>query len=405
MSKFLFSRVTRLSSLPAGNRMGALGSLPRGSLNLLQFRGSLKPVPKIGILGFARFNSTNTPSESVTEKITEITDSLPQMYDQAAAVAGDAVQAVSGVVCDHIGALSEAGIVSGWLWPADFLARTLEMVSVTTGMPWWGTIATVAIGIRLLMVPFYLKATDASGRMSQVKEKMDALGEQAKIYGNDPMMTQQITQKRMQLFRQNGIKLRYMAAPLVQIPFALGMFGALRKMANYPVQEFSEGGLFWFTDLSAADPYLGLQVLTAATFMMFMRMGGETGAQNMSKNMKLFFTILPLASIPFTMNLSAAIIWYFAINSMFSISQTTLFKQKWFRQKFGLTEILPPPLNPDGSVKSASISEMWKDAKQKSENKRQIEMSQKAIKDNLSKANKNAGRIMKKSAFKKTISQ
>lgn len=36
-------------------------------------------------------------------------------------------------------------------------------------------------------------------------------------------------------------------------------------MANLPVESMKEGGLFWFTDLTLADPYFILPILTSVT--------------------------------------------------------------------------------------------------------------------------------------------
>ncbi len=36
-------------------------------------------------------------------------------------------------------------------------------------------------------------------------------------------------------------------------------------MANLPVDSMREGGLFWFTDLTMADPYFLLPILTSVT--------------------------------------------------------------------------------------------------------------------------------------------
>lgn len=36
-------------------------------------------------------------------------------------------------------------------------------------------------------------------------------------------------------------------------------------MANLPVESMKEGGLFWFADLTMADPYFILPILTSIT--------------------------------------------------------------------------------------------------------------------------------------------
>jgi membrane protein insertase Oxa1/YidC/SpoIIIJ len=53
---------------------------------------------------------------------------------------------------------------------------------------------------------------------------------------------------------------------LFQMPVFISVFVGMRKMANLPVPSMKEGGLSWFTDLTAVDPYYALPALTMLTF-------------------------------------------------------------------------------------------------------------------------------------------
>lgn len=70
------------------------------------------------------------------------------------------------------------------------------------------------------------------------------------------------------------LKLRRMFADyyliLLQAPIFISFFFGLRKMANLPVESMREGGLWWFTDLTIADPYCLLPLITSVTLWITM---------------------------------------------------------------------------------------------------------------------------------------
>lgn len=345
-------------------------------------------------LSFAKIHLVN-PVIGARYNSSQITDKLVDFDDVA-----QTIPETAHAVCDHVGYLKEIGLVNSAWWPADVLAKVLEAAHVYTGLPWWATIAIVTVSIRAMIFPLYIKSSHTSGLMSQIKPQLSVLEQQVKDKPADMEIQQRAAQARAALFRSKGIKLRYLATPFIQIPFALAMFGALRRMSGHPVDGFSTQGLGWFTDLSATDPYLGLQCITAAGFMVFMRLGGETGAQQLSPTMKKVFTVLPLVSIPFTMNLSAAVVWYFAVNSLFSIIQTKLLTNKSFRNYMKIAEIVPPPVKPDGSPAEEGLMHRWESAKksaaarakaQRDANEKKLKTSQRKTID---------GKVVGKAAFK-----
>lgn len=248
-----------------------------------------------------------------------------------------------GELSQHVGYLQSIGLAQTWHWPADIIQHTLEYMHVYTGLPWWGTICATTILIRLLMFPLYVKSSDTMARNTHVKPELDKLNKEL-MASSDMSKSQSIALQRKKLMAKNGIKNRWLAAPMIQLPLAIGFFNALRHMANHPVDGFTNQGIAWFHDLTQADPYLGLQLITAAVLISFTRLGGETGAQQFSGPMKKFFTILPLVSIPATMNLSAAVVLYFAINGSFSVLQTVVLRNKWVRKKLAIADVAKPPV-------------------------------------------------------------
>lgn len=324
-----------------------------------------------------RFNS----SDSGKHTASEIRNELPSVEDLGSSsdMIDQASQAI-GEASNHIGYLHSIGLAKTWWWPADVIQHALELVHVYIGLPWWGTICVVTLTVRLLMFPIYVKSSDTVARNSHIKPQMDKLNAEL-MSTTDLAEGQKVALKRKKLLAENGIKNRWMAAPMLQIPIALGFFGGIRHMANFPVDGFTNQGIAWFTDLSQADPYLGLQVITAAVLIGFSRLGGETGAQQWSPTMKRVFTIIPLVSIPATMNVSAAVALYFAVNGTFAVLQTLTLRNKWVREKLGIAEVRRYPETESGPQKGIIESFRENVAKARDQAERRQAMKEKELEE------------------------
>ena len=351
-----------------------------------------------------RFKSTSNIINDLSETISEVQTQLPsidQMTETTAKIVDQANHSI-GELSNHIGYLNSIGLAQTWHWPADIIQHALEYVHVYTGLPWWGTICTVTVLVRLLMFPIYLKSSDTIARNSMIKPELDKITKQL-MSTTDLAEGQMIALKRRKLLADNGIKNRWLAAPMLQLPIAIGFFNALRGMANFPVDGFSNQGTAWFNDLTMADPYLGLQIITASILMSFTRLGGETGAQQFSGPMKRFFIILPLVSIPATMKLSSAVVLYFAINSTFSVLQTLLLRNKWFRRKMKIANVVqypPDPTNVNNGI-FAAIRENMNTARERAEKRRLMKEEEEKVFELIRKKRSNEKiRIIRRSDLK-----
>lgn len=64
---------------------------------------------------------------------------------------------------------------------------------------------------------------------------------------------------------------------MVQAPVFISFYFAINRMSD-GIPSFHTGGDFWFTNLSAADPTYIMPVLSAATFLLSIELGGAAGA-------------------------------------------------------------------------------------------------------------------------------
>ncbi|SCU99740.1 LANO_0F03422g1_1 [Lachancea nothofagi CBS 11611] len=354
-----------------------------------------------------RFNSSKAPGSD--EIKSEIQTQLPS-FDQATTATSDAVASLtdqaSQVVGDastHIGYLSSIGLAKSWWWPPELIQNVMEQIHVYSGMPWWGTIVTTTVLVRLLMFPLYVKSSDTMARNSKIKPELDAINAEL-MASTDMIEGQKVAMKRKKLMADNGVKNRYLAAPILQVPVALGFFSGIRQMANYPVDGFTDQGIAWFSDLTLADPYLGLQIITASVFISFTRLGGETGAQQFSPTMKNFFTIMPLVSIPATMNLASGVVLYFAVNGACSVVQTLLLRNKWFRKKLNIADVVKHAPSTNGPAKGIidTFRENMQKAREQAERRQLMQENEKKMQEAAKeqKASKTI-KIVRRSDFNK----
>lgn len=132
-----------------------------------------------------------------------------------------------------------------------------------------------------------------------------------------------------------------MAMPMVQAPIFASTFWVLRKMSNYPVESLKDGGIFWFKDLTVADPYYILPAVTAVTMHFVLRKGLDTGTDMdmmnpVVKNVLLYG--VPVVIMGVTYSFPAALLCYWTTTNFISLGQTWMFSFPKVRNYFNIPE-------------------------------------------------------------------
>ncbi len=161
---------------------------------------------------------------------------------------------------------------------ADFFARLFDpIVNILgqvllyfhegpLGAPWWLSIALLTVVVRSLLFPLTVKQVKNMRAMQDLKPEMDRIRAQYR----DNRQKQQ--EEMMKLYQERKVNPLGGCLPiLVQMPIFIGIFYVIRQFGGYslggrkvPPQypSFHEGGILWFQNLSAADPYFILPVLS-----------------------------------------------------------------------------------------------------------------------------------------------
>ena len=215
----------------------------------------------------------------------------------------------------------ELSIDMGWFW---FLAQPMVsfMAFLNGYLNSWGlTIIIFTIIIKLVFWPITAKSFRSMAALRKITPELNEIKER---YKDD---RQKQGTETMKLMRQNGANPLGGCLPLlIQMPFFIGFFFALREMV-----ELRHSSLGFWSDLSAPDPYFVLPALFCLTMVLTQKLNpqpagmDQTQAQVM-KYMPVMFSVLFIL-------FPAALCLYTVVNSAIQLAQ-----QSYLYKKLGALE-------------------------------------------------------------------
>ncbi|KAI4879368.1 hypothetical protein NFI96_019456 [Prochilodus magdalenae] len=316
------------------------------------------------------------PAPVITQPVTEQVTNAPVM-------AMDVLQEAGAEL-----SLAELGL--GGYTPVGLIQNLLEFMHVGIGLPWWGAIVAGTIIARCAVFPVIVKGQREAAKLNNVLPEMTKLTNrinEAKQSGNKFEFSKAYSDMMMFQKKHDVNPLRGFLVPLVQAPIFISFFIALRKMAYLPVPSLETGGLWWFTDLTAADPYYILPLAVTGTMFAILELGAESGVDNPNlRAMKTVFRIMPLIILPMTINFPTAVFTYWMTSNLFSLGQVALLRHPAVRKKFRIPHRIthPPSALPPNEGFIESIKKGWKNAQLA----QQLEERERRIKGHLDMAAK-----------------
>lgn len=233
--------------------------------------------------------------------------------------------------------------------PSGLTQTLLDFITTQCGLPWWLTIASVTVALRVLLFPIAVKMQKNGATLAnlhpETKAIYNAMG-QYKALGHKDKVQQEQT-KLWNLYQKHDCNpIKMFLLPLLQVPVFITFFIALRGMARLPVESMQTGGLLWFTDLTVPDPYYALPLMAVGMFLSNVELGEtQSVATNPThKNLKLFLRLSSVLILPFTIHFPCALMSYFVLNSFLSTCQILILKVSSVRLALGIPPINPPPL-------------------------------------------------------------
>jgi YidC/Oxa1 family membrane protein insertase len=128
------------------------------------------------------------------------------------------------------------------------------------GAPWWLSIVMLTVVVRTLLFPLTFGQVKSMRKMQELKPDMDEI--RAKYKDDSRKQQEEI----MKLYTERRVNPLGGCLPLVvQLPIFIVLYYTIRKFDA--LESFASGGLFWFKDLTIADPYFILPVAYVLTMM------------------------------------------------------------------------------------------------------------------------------------------
>ncbi|KAI1113293.1 hypothetical protein F5Y14DRAFT_225030 [Nemania sp. NC0429] len=260
---------------------------------------------------------------------------------------------------ERIGFLEELGFDFGH-GPTGACAWLLEHVHVYTGLPWWGSIAVVALLFRAALFFPTLGSTRQQAKLQKLRSnpafaQAEAEFKEAAYRTRDQAAMLLARSKMSRLKKAAGVSMWRSFVGLAMIPFSYGMFNVLRNMGNLPVPGFEAGGLAWFTDLAVHDPFYILPLVSAASSaLMFKQMQAANVApveDEMAKTLaKGMIWVLPPLMFIGTAWLASGIQWFFFVLTLGTILQTRATLNPAFRRWADLPPLPTPDTQPARTI-------------------------------------------------------
>ncbi|XP_072410686.1 mitochondrial inner membrane protein OXA1L isoform X2 [Chiloscyllium punctatum] len=307
-----------------------------------------------------RYNSTASPPQvSPGEEIAQTLVSVPAAVPTPPAELLDVAQAQEA-------GLAELGL--GGYTPVGLVQQVLEFIHLEVGLPWWGAIVAGTVLARTLVFPVIVKGQREAAKLNNHLPEMTKLTNkmnEAKATGNKFEFAKAYSDLMLFQKKHDVNPLRGFLVPLIQAPIFISFFVALRQMAYLPVPSLQTGGLWWFTDLTAADPFYLLPVVVTGTMWGILELGAESGVDNPNlRTMKAVFRIMPLVILPFTISFPTAVFTYWLTSNLYSLVQVAFLRLPAVRRKLKIPDrikhdVSALPRN-EGFLKSMKSG--WKNA-------------------------------------------
>ncbi|XP_042368018.1 mitochondrial inner membrane protein OXA1L [Plectropomus leopardus] len=308
------------------------------------------------------------------------------VIEQVSDAAPTAVEVLQAATTET--SLAELGLAGHT--PVGLIQNLLEFMHVDLGLPWWGAIVVGTVLARLAVFPVIVKGQREAVKLNNVLPEMTKLTSrmnEAKQSGNKFEFAKAYTDLNLFQKKHDVNPLRGFLVPLVQAPVFVSFFIALRKMAYLPVPSLQTGGLLWFTDLTAADPFYILPLAVTGTMFFILELGAESGVDNPNlRAMKTVFRIMPFVILPLTINFPTAVFTYWLTSNCFSLGQVALLRHPLVREKLKIPERIKHPATalPENDGFFKSMKKGWKNAQLA----QQLEERERRIKNHLDLAAK-----------------
>ncbi|KAG1761202.1 60Kd inner membrane protein-domain-containing protein [Suillus occidentalis] len=260
------------------------------------------------------------------------------------------------------GDLAELGL-TGWS-PAGIIRWSFELLQVSSGMPWFYTIIAGTFLWRVIILPANIMNLRNSSRLLPYTDQLQAMtAEWKSVNTSDRLALQRISLKRQKIYEQAGARvLPSIIMPFVQIPVTLGLFLAVRKMTMLPVEQLKQSGVFFLPDLTMADPYYILPILS--TVAINIQMSVMKGDVNFAERPDMahlmnYMRIVSFMSVPLMGSLPSGLWLSILTGVVVSCLQSFILQRATVRRWLNITPRVEPKVKPPTMMESMLYAKSW----------------------------------------------
>lgn len=187
---------------------------------------------------------------------------------------------------------------------------------------WGWAILLLTVIIRAFLWPINQKVYANSERMKDIQPKMQEIREKHK---NDQ---QRMSEETMKLMKENNVSMLGCAPMLLQMPVLLAFYWTIL----YSAELYQADWAFYYTDLSAPDPYYVLPIAMAVV-MFFQQRLMPTPEGPQAKQMQTMMKIMPVMMAVFMLFLPSGVVLYYFLSLLIGVIQQVIIKKKYREQR------------------------------------------------------------------------
>ncbi len=179
------------------------------------------------------------------------------------------------------------------------------------GAPWWLAVALLTVLVRGALFPLTIRQVKNMRAMQELRPEMEEIRTRLK---ENPRKQQEAM---AELYRERKVNpLAGFVPLLVQMPVFIVMYRVIRiHEETFP--GFGSGGLLWFEDLTRADPYFVLPVLSASLMMA----SAGISARNVEPAQRRMMLLMPAAFTAFIARFPAGLFVYWVTSNTLTLAQ------------------------------------------------------------------------------------
>lgn len=215
------------------------------------------------------------------------------------------------------------------------------------GAPWWLSIVMLTFIVRSLLFPLTIKQVKSMRAVQDLKPEMDKI--RAKYKDNKQKQQEEI----MKLYQERQVNPMGGCFPiLVQMPVFITMYYVIRTF-DQTHAGFSSGGMLWFKDLTIADPYYVLPVLSAVTMLA----ASEITSKKVDPQQRWIMRIAPVGMMVVLLRFPAGLFMYWITSNLVTLVQNYLIYNHNVGRRSSVTDSRKVPVDKSPEPKPAPTSQ------------------------------------------------